>query len=306
QWVMRWEGISPQLGASGETVLAFVHADHLGTPQKMTDEGGAVVWSADYMPFGEAEVTVGGMENNIRFPGQYFDQETGLHYNYFRDYHPTIGRYLTPEPLSLSQMEIGRQSAIDVSVQSYGSPLTLPHLSNLLAINLLYQATLYNPQALNLYPYVHNNPILFVDPHGQFLQSLVAGGIAGGIVGGITFITDLAKGASFEDAAKSAVISGATSGVSVGLASTGLGFLVAGSAATATNAALQKIMNGDIELGRALFSGFATSAGGFALSGAGLQGATLGVVGGQIAAPVGLVGDVLFSSNAQDRQAPCK
>jgi len=37
----------------------------------------------------------------IRFPGQYYDKETGLHYNYFRYYKPEIGRYLTPDPIGL-------------------------------------------------------------------------------------------------------------------------------------------------------------------------------------------------------------
>jgi len=155
----------------------------------------------------------------------------------------------------------------------------------------------------DLYGYCLNDPVNFIDPDGQFLQSVLAGGIAGGIVGGITFVAKLAKGSSFTDAVKSAAISGVTSAVSIGLASIGIGVLAAGSVATATNAVMQKVMNGDVNIGAALFSGFATSAGGLALSGAGLQGATLGVVGGQIAAPVNLVGDALFSSNAQ---APCK
>ena len=148
-----------------------------------------------------------------------------------------------------------------------------------------------------------NDPVNLVDPDGQLLQSVLAGGIAGGIVGGITFVAKLAKGSSFTEAVKSAAISGVTSAVSVGLASTGIGFLAASSVATATNAVMQKVMNGDVNVEAALFSGFATSAGGLALSGAGLQGTTLGVVGGQIGAPVNLVGDALFSSNAQ---APCK
>ena len=56
-------------------------------------------------------------------------------------------------------------------------------------------------------------------------------------------------------------------------------------------------MNGNVNLSAALYSGFATSAGGLALNFAGLEGAALGYVTGQVAAPVSLIGDVVFSSN---------
>ncbi|MFZ1984956.1 MAG: RHS repeat-associated core domain-containing protein, partial [Desulfatitalea sp.] len=79
----------------------YFHNDHLGTPQKMTNAGRTVVWSADYLPFGQANVTVATVENNLRFAGQYFDNETGLHYNYWRYYDPGLGRYLRADPLGL-------------------------------------------------------------------------------------------------------------------------------------------------------------------------------------------------------------
>lgn len=79
----------------------FVHNDHLGTPQKITDDAQAEVWSASYQPFGEVDVEVATIENNIRFPGQYADEETGLHYNYFRDYNPSLGRYVESDPIGL-------------------------------------------------------------------------------------------------------------------------------------------------------------------------------------------------------------
>jgi RHS repeat-associated protein len=84
----------------GETIYYYVN-DHLGTPQKMMDENGAVVWSADYEPFGETDVTVNTVTNNFRFPGQYYDGETGLHYNHYRYYGPGIGRYLRADPIGL-------------------------------------------------------------------------------------------------------------------------------------------------------------------------------------------------------------
>ena len=79
----------------------MIHNDHLGTPQKMTDASGTVVWSADYKPFGEATITVSTITNNLRFPGQYYDAETGIHYNYKRDYNPMIGRYFESDPIGL-------------------------------------------------------------------------------------------------------------------------------------------------------------------------------------------------------------
>ena len=78
---------------SREPVYYYIN-DHLGTPQKMVDENGTVVWAADYLPFGKASVTVNTIENNFRFAGQYYDSETGLHYNWNRYYDPLLGRYL--------------------------------------------------------------------------------------------------------------------------------------------------------------------------------------------------------------------
>jgi RHS repeat-associated protein len=80
----------------------MIHNDHLGTPQKMTDSTGTVVWAADYKPFGEATIAVSTITNNLRFPGQYFDAETGLHYNYLRDYNPTVGRYIEPDLIGIT------------------------------------------------------------------------------------------------------------------------------------------------------------------------------------------------------------
>jgi len=67
----------------------------------MTDENGEVVWQADYLPFGEVNVTVDVVENQFRFPGQYFDAESGLHYNYHRYYDPRIGRYKRTDPIGM-------------------------------------------------------------------------------------------------------------------------------------------------------------------------------------------------------------
>ncbi|HOE46915.1 MAG TPA: RHS repeat-associated core domain-containing protein [Methanothrix soehngenii] len=78
----------------------FYHNDHLGTPQQMTSVSGAVVWAAEYEAFGQAMVDASStVTNNLRFPGQYYDEETGMHYNWNRYYEPGTGRYLTVDPL---------------------------------------------------------------------------------------------------------------------------------------------------------------------------------------------------------------
>jgi RHS repeat-associated protein len=80
----------------------YYHTDHLGTPKTMTDQLQTIVWKVDTDPFGnEVGTPIKTIENNLRFPGQYFDQETGLHQNYFRDYDPKTGRYIQPDPIGL-------------------------------------------------------------------------------------------------------------------------------------------------------------------------------------------------------------
>ncbi len=86
----------------GGNNIYYYHNDHLGTPKAITDKNQVIVWQATHTPFGKATVSVNTFENNIRFPGQYFDQETELHYNYFRDYDPEIGRYIQSDPIGLA------------------------------------------------------------------------------------------------------------------------------------------------------------------------------------------------------------
>jgi RHS repeat-associated protein len=85
--------------------LGFYHCDHLGTPQEMTDEEGNIAWSAQYKAWGEAKEIISkaakgaGFKNPLRFQGQYFDHETGLHYNRFRFYDPETGRFINKDPI---------------------------------------------------------------------------------------------------------------------------------------------------------------------------------------------------------------
>ncbi len=80
----------------------FIHVDHLGTPQVISDASQQVVWQADYEPFGQVNITTETVTNNLRFAGQYFDAETGLHHNGTRDYSTEIGRYFQSDLIGLS------------------------------------------------------------------------------------------------------------------------------------------------------------------------------------------------------------
>jgi RHS repeat-associated protein len=81
----------------------YYHCDHLGTPRELTGEDGALHWQASYRTWGNTlKVQASGqVRQNLRFQGQYFDEETGLHYNRFRYYDPDIGRFVSQDPIGL-------------------------------------------------------------------------------------------------------------------------------------------------------------------------------------------------------------
>ncbi|WP_409319433.1 RHS repeat-associated core domain-containing protein, partial [Pseudomonas sp. KCJK9016] len=84
----------------------YYQLDHLGTPQELTDYSGEIVWSAKYSAYGKTTsvelATEDYLDQPLRFQGQYFDAESGLHYNRHRYYDPEVGRYLTPDPVKLA------------------------------------------------------------------------------------------------------------------------------------------------------------------------------------------------------------
>ena len=85
---------------SAEGAYYYIN-DYLGAPQIITDDSGSVVWQAEYLPFGNVNILTAEIENNLRFPGQYYDDETGLHYNWNRYYSPETGRYISSDPIGL-------------------------------------------------------------------------------------------------------------------------------------------------------------------------------------------------------------
>ena len=85
-----------------------VQTDHLGSPFQVRTLAGQVVWRWESEAFGKTapneDVDGDGVKLtlNLRFPGQYFDRESGLHYNWNRYYSPRLARYISPDPIGLS------------------------------------------------------------------------------------------------------------------------------------------------------------------------------------------------------------
>lgn len=100
--------IRPDTKNINRTLAYYVHPDHLGAPRAVSDPAiNKVVWQWDSDAFGESHPAEDADRDNetfifnLRFPGQYFDSETKLHYNYHRNYDPQTGRYIQSDPIGL-------------------------------------------------------------------------------------------------------------------------------------------------------------------------------------------------------------
>ena len=94
-------------GGQQSSELFAIEVDHLGTPRLVSDALLRERWRWDSTPFGDVvpdsdPAGVGSLTLNLRFPGQYYDAESGLHYNYFRTYIPATGRYVESDPIGLA------------------------------------------------------------------------------------------------------------------------------------------------------------------------------------------------------------
>ncbi|MES9814012.1 MAG: RHS repeat-associated core domain-containing protein [Candidatus Thiodiazotropha sp.] len=135
-WFFSSEGPGPgAIDQTDDPQLAYIHFEHRGAPIAVSNEEGEMIWQAHYQPFGEIEelTDVDGDGEvytfNLRYPGQYHDQESGYYYNYFRTYDPKTGRYLESDPIGL---------AGDINTYTYvgGDPLIYIDLYGLDTLNL--------------------------------------------------------------------------------------------------------------------------------------------------------------------------
>ncbi|WP_093533709.1 DUF6531 domain-containing protein [Stenotrophomonas rhizophila] len=110
--------------------LFYIEVDHLGSPRTVIDPARDVsVWSWSLLseafgagaPFEDADQDGVVQVFDLRFPGQEFDAKSGLHYNYFRDYEPSTGRYLESDPLGL-QASMSTYGYVGSSPLSWSDP----------------------------------------------------------------------------------------------------------------------------------------------------------------------------------------
>lgn len=122
-----------------EPLVHYVHADHINTPRAVVDKGNFVRWRWMAEPFGTtpAEESPTGLASftfNLRFPGQFYDEESGIHQNWHRDYIPGIGRYTQSDP-------IGLEGGINTYAYVNGNPISYVDPDGLRG--LMPQGTIY-------------------------------------------------------------------------------------------------------------------------------------------------------------------
>ena len=91
-------------GSDKAREILYYHNDQIGIPREMTDEEGNIVWSGDYSGWGKLtreERLKSDVYQPFRLQNQHYDEETGLHYNFFRYYDPEIGRFTQQDPIGL-------------------------------------------------------------------------------------------------------------------------------------------------------------------------------------------------------------
>jgi RHS repeat-associated protein len=130
-------GPAPSLSAS-TTNYHYLHTDHLGTPMLATAKDGSSSWKVVAEAFGAANVLAGDSEitMNLRFPGQYWDEENNYHHNFQRDYNSALGRYIQGDP-------IGLDGGVNVFAYVNGNPLSFTDPDGL-------QATIPGPGGIPL------------------------------------------------------------------------------------------------------------------------------------------------------------
>jgi len=108
----------------------YYQADQVGSTRAVVNSSGIVCYDADFTPFGQEIAHTNTCDPHYKFTGYHSDSETGMYYAFNRYYNPRIGRFMSPDPLGVASADYS------------------------------------NPQSMNRYAYVLNNPLMNIDPRG--------------------------------------------------------------------------------------------------------------------------------------------
>ena len=165
--------------ASAELETIYYHNDHLGNPVAATSATGELMWQEEFTPYGTRQIKQDGGLNHIWYTGKELDADTGLVYFGARWYDPSIGQFLSVDPVGV-----------------------IPG----------------NRFSYNRYAYANNNPQKYIDPDGEFAQ-LIWGGLAGAAfdvaLQGISITTGIQDEFSWGQLATSTLVGAGTGGLSV-------------------------------------------------------------------------------------------
>jgi RHS repeat-associated protein len=147
-WSMAMAAFKPASGGSSTTTVAYVHTDHLGGSSAITNDDAQVIQVVDYYPYGNLRLNnqYDNFNEKRKFTGHEYDSSTGLSYMEARYESGTQGRFLSEDAAFLAVGTPGLES------------ITKQKLANYLS----------NPQGLNSYSYVVDNPLNTIDPTGNY------------------------------------------------------------------------------------------------------------------------------------------
>ena len=156
--------------ATGSPIARYIHPDHLGSTNAVTDQNGSLVQLLDYYPYGATRISTSTYPTNEKrqYIGQFTDQ-SNLSYLNARYMEPSRGQFLSQDPVFLA---LGTRGSEAISRRQ------LPEI-------------LADPQGMNAYSYARNNPLLYKDDRGKYAH-IVFGAIAGDVIGvGTLFVNDV-------------------------------------------------------------------------------------------------------------------
>jgi len=263
---------SQRLAAKDSTgALRFYHTDHLGSSNVITDATGALVELAEYSPYGSLSRHEGSANVPQKFTGKRLDASTGLYFYSSRYYDPSLGRFIQADSV----------------VPSAG-----------------------DPQALNRYSYVRNNPLKYADPSGHSFWSKFFGGIAAAITfvasggnialaAGVFGAVDGGISAAQAGASGGGILKSAAIGFTAGFVGGAIGGAVAGTVGGLSSSYVGGFVGGAVGGAAAGATGAALS-GGDVLRSAGAGAASGAVFGAyaNISLPVAMLGSAVVGAVA--------